>query len=74
MLIFFLIATVASRLPPLPELYNVGKLALHATMGGHDLESMIEETEMDSVTFAWDNLPVVPPKKKRSRDGGMPLQ
>lgn len=54
---------MVARLPPLPELFNVGKLAHSKGADVHDLESMMEETEMDSITFAWDDLTETPPAK-----------
>ena len=45
------------RLPPLPELFNTNTaLATQATLGGDDLQLMMEETQMDAVSFAWDQI------------------
>ncbi len=45
------------RLPPLPDLFNTNvKLATQATLGGDNLQQMMEETQMDAVSFAWDQI------------------
>ena len=45
------------RLPPLPELFKFNAtLAAQATLGGDDLQQMMEETQMDAVSFAWDQV------------------
>ncbi len=45
------------RLPPLPELFNTNAtLATQATLGGDDLQQMMEETQIDAVSFAWDQI------------------
>ncbi len=45
------------RLPPLPTLFNTTTaLAAQATLGGDDLQQMLEETQMDAVSFAWDEI------------------
>ena len=45
------------RLPPLPALFNTGNtLIVQATLGGDDLQLMLEETQMDAVSFAWEQI------------------
>ena len=45
------------RLPPLPALFNTTTaLAAQATLGGDELQQMLEETQMDAVSYAWDEI------------------